>query len=80
MYYIVLKKYQKNVIALVVVQIGKTIHLNGRQAKYIADFTYWDYAKDKRVIEDSKGFRTKEYKLKKAVVEAIYPSVQIVEV
>ncbi|TGV15807.1 DUF1064 domain-containing protein [Mesorhizobium sp. M8A.F.Ca.ET.173.01.1.1] len=51
---------------------------NGRQAKYVADFAYWDG--EKRVVEDSKGFSTPEYKLKKALVEALFPAVRIVEV
>lgn len=51
---------------------------NGRQAKYIADFAYFDG--HKRIVEDAKGFRTPEYKLKKAMVEAMFPAVKIVEV
>lgn len=51
---------------------------NGRQAKYVADFAYFDG--DRRVVEDAKGFRTPEYKLKKAIVEAMHPAVKIVEV
>lgn len=51
---------------------------NGRQIKYIADFAYFDG--EKRVVEDSKGFRTKEFILKKAFVEAQFPAVKIVEV
>ncbi|MEQ8450637.1 MAG: DUF1064 domain-containing protein [Nitratireductor sp.] len=51
---------------------------NGRQVKYIADFAYWDG--EKRVVEDAKGFRTDAYKLKKAIVEAMYPGLRIVEI
>lgn len=51
---------------------------NGRQAKYVADFAYWDG--EKRVVEDSKGVRTPEFKLKKAIVEAMFPAVKIMEV
>ena len=51
---------------------------SGRQAVYRADFAYWDGKK--RVVEDAKGFRTAEYKLKRAIVEAMHPAVQIVEV
>lgn len=50
----------------------------GRQAKYIADFAYWDG--EKRVVEDVKGMLTREYLLKKAMVEAMFPAVKIVEV
>ncbi len=51
---------------------------NGRQAKYVADFAYWDG--EKRVVEDAKGFRTDAYKLKRAIVEAMYPGLRIVEI
>lgn len=55
---------------------------NGRQAKYTADFAYWDHAQEKRVVEDckSKATRTEAYVLRKAIVEATYPAVKIVEV
>lgn len=44
-------------------ETGKTI----RAIKYIADFTYFD--KDgKYHIEDTKGFHTKEYELKKKMM------------
>lgn len=55
---------------------------SGRKAKYIADFAYFDAEKGKRVVEDVKSPATKTplYKLKKALVQAIYPAVQIVEI
>lgn len=53
---------------------------NGRQATYFADFAYWCPVQEKRVIEDSKGFRTDIYKLKRAIVEAQFPGVKIIEV
>ena len=55
---------------------------SGRQAYYQADFSYFDYDRPEkqRVVEDVKGFKTKEYKLKKAIVEACYPGVKIEEV
>ena len=34
-----------------------------RSIVYVADFSYWENGE--HVIEDAKGFRTKEYKLKK---------------
>lgn len=51
---------------------------NGRQAKYIADFAYFDG--EHRIIEDAKGHRTRDFILKKAVVEAMFPAVKVVEV
>jgi len=53
---------------------------NGRQATYFADFAYWCPVQEKRVIEDSKGLKTDVYKLKKAIVEAQFPGVKIIEV
>jgi uncharacterized protein DUF1064 len=53
---------------------------NGRQATYFADFAYWCPVQEKRVVEDSKGMKTDVYKLKKAIVEAQFPGVKIVEV
>jgi len=37
-----------------------------RPAHYIADFVYWEG--DQHVVEDCKGFRTPEYKLKKKLM------------
>lgn len=51
---------------------------NGRRVKYVADFRYKD-ADGNTVIEDVKGYATDVYKLKKAVVEAIY-GIKVVEV
>ena len=42
-----------------------------RPLDYVADFTYSEKRKDgfwRRVVEDSKGFRTKEYKIKKRLM------------
>lgn len=51
---------------------------NGRQVSWKGDFAYFDG--HHRIVEDVKGFRTKEFILKKAFVEAIWPAVRIVEV
>jgi hypothetical protein len=55
---------------------------SGRQAVYIADFAYFDPSAGKRIVEDVKSPATKTpvYKLKKALVEAIFPAVKIVEI
>lgn len=42
---------------------GKVIE---RACSYFADFTYWE--KGRFVVEDAKGFRTPEYKLKKKMM------------
>lgn len=46
-------------------------YATGRSAFYVADFFYFDEQKRVWVIEDSKGFPTPEYKLKRAIVEAM---------
>jgi len=53
---------------------------NGRHMTYRADFAYFDPSRNKRIVEDVKGRRTKEFIIKKAVVEACFPAVEIVEV
>lgn len=45
---------------------------------YRADFAYFD--REERVVEDVKGCKTPLYKLKKKLVEALYPGVVIREV
>lgn len=46
-------------------------YASGRSAFYVADFFYFDEQKRFWTIEDSKGFRTREYKLKRSIVEAM---------
>ena len=42
----------------------------GREIKYYADFVY--YEGDRMIVEDTKGFRTDVYKLKKRLMAEIY--------
>lgn len=55
---------------------------SGRPAFYVADFAYFDPSRERRIVEDVKSEATKTpiYKLKKALVEALYPAVKIVEI
>lgn len=53
--------------------------VSGRHLFYKADFRYFDTKKDILVIEDSKGFKTDVYKLKKAFVQAMMPGLEILE-
>jgi len=54
--------------------------VNGQKVcVYIADFAYLN-AQGSRVIEDVKGMKTRVYRIKKKLVEALYPNVKIVEV
>ena len=48
----------------------------GRPMKYVADFVY--YRDGERFIEDSKGYPTPEYKIKKAILLA--QGIEIIEV
>lgn len=43
---------------------------SGRAAFYKADFVYFDHKLGVEVIEDSKGFETQEFKLKRAILAA----------
>lgn len=42
----------------------------GRAIKYVADFVY--YEDGKKVVEDTKGFKTDVYKLKKRLIAETY--------
>ena len=55
---------------------GKTI----RAITYVADFEYYDLEKGKYIVEDVKGYKTKEYLLKKKMFEYRYPNQTIVEI
>lgn len=55
---------------------GKTI----RKIEYIADFSYFDNELNKLVVEDTKGFKTDVYRLKKKMFEYKYPELTITEI
>lgn len=44
----------------------------GRAIKYIADFVYYDNDLQKEIVEDTKGYRTDVYKLKKRLMAERY--------
>lgn len=50
---------------------------NGRKAKFTVDFAYTDVRLGKRVFLDAKGLDTEASRLRRAVVEAIFPGVII---
>jgi len=63
------------------------VSVNGHKiCNYIADFRYFSKAKGPQdqaghvVVEDVKGKPTPVYRLKKKLVEALYPGVQITEI
>lgn len=50
-----------------------------RKIEYIADFTYYDNKLNKYIVEDTKGYKTDVYKLKKKLFEYKYPHLTIKE-
>lgn len=55
---------------------GKTY----RKTEYKADFSYFDNELGKVIVEDTKGFKTEVYKLKRKLFEYIYKDLEIKEV
>ena len=57
-------------------QVRMPVAINGIVVfTYVCDFVYWDHKNPDApllVYEDSKGYRTQEYKIKKKCVEAYY--------
>lgn len=51
-----------------------------RKITYIADFRYIDKRTGETIIEDTKGFKTKEYILKKKIFEYLNPDLTIKEI
>lgn len=50
-----------------------------RKIEYIADFVYFDIKLNKCIVEDTKGFKTDIYMLKKKIFEYKYPNLSINE-
>lgn len=51
-----------------------------RAIKYIADFVYFDVKDKKMIVEDTKGFKSEVYKLKKKIFEYKYKDLEIKEI
>lgn len=51
-----------------------------RAITYKADFFYYDVKKEQYVVEDTKGFKTDVYKIKKKLFEYVYPNLTIEEI
>lgn len=58
------------------VKKGKVIE---KECSYIADFVYLDNEKQETVVEDTKGFRTPEYIIKRKLMLHVY-GIRIVEI
>lgn len=65
-------------VPFVLIETFKVDDRTYRKTKYIADFTYYD-EKNKLHVIDVKGFRTKEYELKKKLMAWKY-GIEIEEV
>ncbi len=50
-------------------KLGKVIE---HECSYFADFVYTDTATGKKVVEDSKGFRTKDYIIKRKLMLQVH--------
>ena len=51
-----------------------------RAITYVADFVYYDLERMKNVVEDVKGYKTKEYMLKRKMFEYKFPDLTITEI
>jgi hypothetical protein len=47
---------------------------------YVADFVYYSFSERKTIVEDTKGYKTEVYKLKKKLFEYKYKNLEIKEV
>lgn len=63
-------------------ELQETFKKNGktyRSIKYIADFYYYDVIDEKYIVEDTKGYRTEVYKIKKKLFEFKYKGIELKE-
>lgn len=51
-----------------------------RKASYVADFSYYDNELGKIIVEDTKGFKTPVYELKRKLFEYTYKDLTIREI
>lgn len=72
--YGVLKLLERNgEIRALELQPPYRLEVNGTLVcKYVADFRYVDLRTGETVVEDAKGFKTREYNLKKKLVKAVH--------
>ena len=68
------KKYM-----LIPSQYGENGKVIEREVSYKADFVYFDIGLNKCVVEDTKGFRTKDYIIKRKLMLFVH-GIRIVEV
>lgn len=72
--YLKLKALEKGgLIRDLVLQKPFKLQVNGVLiCTYIADFVYYDVKAQQTVVADAKGYRTREYVIKKRLMQAIY--------
>ena len=72
--YIILRlKMKAGEIGLLSRQVQFELNPNGSHSlKYIADFTYFIMKTGEYIVEDCKGFRTKEYKKKRRLMKKVH--------
>lgn len=65
----------------IVLKSGKTKRgrLIEKSCNYIADFVYFDVGANREVVEDTKGYKTKDYIIKRKLMLHVY-GIRIVEV
>lgn len=61
-----IKQLELQPVFRLLVKTGKSVGM------YKADFRYYDTTTKQWIVEDSKGFRTPVYRLKKKIVEEVY--------
>lgn len=49
---------------------GPLVSAKGRHLRYVADFVYVEASTGAEIVEDTKGFETKDFKLKRAILAA----------
>lgn len=78
--YCTLKAFQKaGKITDLRLQVAFPLRVNGSLVcTYVADFVYIDRDTGEEVVADAKGFRTREYALKKKLLKALY-DIEILE-
>lgn len=60
-------------------EAGPVLTPSGRQMHYVADFAYRETASGAEIIEDAKGYRTEQYRMKRAVLAAMGFEIREVE-
>lgn len=63
---------KQGLIGLLEMQVPFELNPGGTHSlKYIADFVYYDSLTGERVVEDAKGFRTREYLKKRRLMKKV---------